>query len=298
MNIATARIVGLDTAGIRRTRAEIDGTVDALPHVVPVAPDLGVILADDQGSVISAAALRDLGMTDEDVLRAAVEVAQQQAASDVAVVRPGTVVVQDPDLAVLVVAAPSSLQGIDLDGAPVLFPVAPTTFILTGNADVVGLDTAAGLAQQVLSDEDGDVLSGPPVVFGPDGWQPFERAGLDGDLRTIRALWTSTAANLQQEALQAVFDRVGEDVHVAPVFVARLDEGDAAFAYSSWTEDVETIVAAVDTVVLVTLDGQTLPVPFGRLRSLVPDLVEELAVRPTRFRLRGYPDIAMLRTEL
>jgi|GEM_PF-5295531 len=298
MSIATARIVGLDTAGIRRTRAEVEGTTGHLPHIVPVAPDLGVILADDAGAVLSEAELRDLGWTDDDVLRAAVEVAQQQAAGDIAVIRPGTVVVQDADLTVLVVTAPSSLQGIDLDGAPVLFPVAPTTFILTGDADAVGLETAAGLAQQILADEDGEVLSGPPVVLGSDGWQPFQHAGLDTDLRTVRALWTSTAANLQQEALQAVFDRASEDVHVAPVSVARLDDGDAAFSYSAWTEDVETIVAAVDTVVLVTLDGQTLPVPFGRLQTLVPDLIEELAVRPTRYRLRGYPDIAALRAEL
>jgi hypothetical protein len=298
MSIATARIVGLDTAGIRRIRAEVEGTAERLPHVVPIAPDLGVVLADDDSGVLSEAALRDLGWTDADVLQAAVEVAQQQAAGDVAVVRPGTVVVQDPDLAVLVVTAPSSLQGIDLDGAPVLFPVAPTTFILTGDADAVGLETAAGLAQQILADEDGDVLSGPPLVLGADGWQPFQDAGLDADLRTIRALWTSTAANLQQEALQTVFDRAGEDVHVAPVSVARLDDGDPAFSYSAWTEGVETLVAAVDTVVLVTLDGQTLPVPFGRLRTLVPDLVEELALRPTRYRLRGYPDVAGLREAL
>lgn len=298
MSIATARIVGLDTAGIRRTRAEVEGTTERLPHIVPVAPDLGMILADDGGTVLSAAALQELGWTDADVLQAAVEVAQQQAAGEIAVVRPGTVVVQDPDLAVLVVAAPSSLQGIDLDGAPVLFPVGPTTFILTGDTDPVGLETAAGLAQQILADEDGDVLSGPPVVLGSEGWRPFEHADLDADLRTIRALWTSTAANLQQEALQAVLDRAGEDVHVAPVSVARLDEGDPAFSYSAWTEDVETVVAAVDTVVLVTLDGQTLPVPFGRLQALVPELVEELAVRPTRYRLRGFPDVTSLREAL
>lgn len=298
MSIATARIVGLDTAGIRRTRAEVEGSTEHLPHVVPIAPDLGIILADDSGTVLSEAELRDLGWTDADVLQAAVEVAKQQAAGEIAVVRPGTVVVQDPDLAVLVVAAPSSLQGIDLDGAPVLFPVAPTTFIVTGDADAVGLETAAGLAQQILADEDGDVLSGPPVVLGSEGWQPFQHADLDSDLRTIRALWTSTAANLQQEALQAVLDGAGEDVHVAPVSVARLGEGDPAFSYSAWTEDVETVVAAVDTVVLVTLDGQTLPVPFGRLRTLVPELVEELAVRPTRFRLRGFPDVASLREAL
>ncbi|OIH98192.1 hypothetical protein [Curtobacterium sp. MCBA15_001] len=298
MSVATARIVGLDTAGIRRTRAEADGTTDRLPHVVPVAPDLGVVLADDSGALLTEPALRELGWTDDDVVRAAVEVAQQQADGDVAVVRPGTVVVQDPDLAVLLVAAPSSLQGIDLEGAPVLFPVAPTTFILTGADDATGLQTAAGLAAQILADEDGGVLSGPPVVLGSDGWQPFRHDGVDADLRTIRALWTSTAANLQQEALQAVLERRGEDVHVAPVSVARLDDGDAAFAYSAWTEDVETIVAAVDTVVLVTLDGQTLPMPFSRLRELVPGNVDELAVRPVRYRLHGYPDVEGLRAQL
>lgn len=141
-------------------------------------------------------------------------------------------------------------------------------------------------------------LSGPPVVLGSEGWRPFERADLDADLRTIRALWTLTAANLQQEALQAVLDRAGEDVEVAPVSVARLDEGGAAFSYSAWTEDVETVAAAVDTVVVVPLDGRTLPVPFNRLRTLVPELVEELAVRPTRYRLRGFPDVASLREAL
>lgn len=77
MSIATARIVGLDTAGIRRTRAEVEGTTEHLPHIVPVAPDLGMILADDGGTVLSAAALQELGWTDADVLQAAVEVAQQ-----------------------------------------------------------------------------------------------------------------------------------------------------------------------------------------------------------------------------
>ncbi|WP_164673196.1 hypothetical protein, partial [Pseudomonas viridiflava] len=110
------------------------------------------------------------------------------------------------------------------------------------------------------------------------GWVRFEHPSLDGELRTIRALWTATAANLQQDALQESFDRRGEDVHVGAVSVARLAEDDPAFSYSSWTEDVETVVAAVDTIVLVTLDGQTQPVPFGRLRDLASGLIEELAI--------------------
>lgn len=96
MTGTTARIVGLDTAGIRTLRAQADGTTGRLPHVVPVAPDLGVILADDDGSILTAPALAEMGWTDEDVLRAAVAAAQEQAGGDVAVIQPGTIVIQDP----------------------------------------------------------------------------------------------------------------------------------------------------------------------------------------------------------
>lgn len=136
------------------------------------------------------------------------------------------------------------------------------------------------------------------MVLRGDGWVRFEHPSLVGELRTIRALWTATAANLQQDALQESLDRRGEDVHVGAVSVARLAEDDPAFSYSSWTEDVETVVAAVDTIVLVTLDGQTQPVPFGLLRELASEFIEELEVRPTRYRLRGFPDLESVRAAL
>ncbi|MBT1543641.1 hypothetical protein KK103_17900 [Curtobacterium flaccumfaciens pv. flaccumfaciens] len=298
MTATTARIVGVDTAGIRTLHAEADGTADRLPHVVPVAPDLGVILADEDGAILTAPALAEMGWADDDVLRAAVAAAQEQAGGDVAVIQPGTIVIQDPDLAVVLVLAPQAFQGIEFHGSAVVFPVAPTTFIVTGDQDEDGLQVAAGVAQQILADDEGEVLSGPPMVLRGDGWVRFEHPSLDGELRTIRALWTATAANLQQDALQESFDRRGEDVQVGTVSVARLAEDDPAFSYSSWTEDVETVVAAVDTIVLVTLDGQTQPVPFGRLRELASGLIEELEVRPTRYRLRGFPDLESVRAAL
>ncbi|MDQ0539787.1 hypothetical protein QF011_002351 [Curtobacterium flaccumfaciens] len=298
MTATTARIVGLDTAGIRTLHAQADGTADRLPHVVPVAPDLGVILADEDGAILTAPALAEMGWADDDVLRAAVAAAQEQAGGDVAVIQPGTIVIQDPDLAVVLVLAPQAFQGIEFHGSAVVFPVAPTTFIVTGDQDEDGLQVAAGVAQQILADDEGEVLSGPPMVLRGDGWVRFEHPSLDGELRTIRALWTATAANLQQDALQESFDRRGEDVQVGTVSVARLAEDDPAFSYSSWTEDVESVVAAVDTVVLVTLDGQTQPVPFGRLRELASGLIEELEVRPTRYRLRGFPDLESVRAAL
>ncbi|PZE69965.1 MULTISPECIES: hypothetical protein [unclassified Curtobacterium] len=259
MTATTARIVGLDTAGIRTLHAEADGTADRLPHVVPVAPDLGVILADEDGVILTAPALAEMGWADDDVLRAAVAAAQEQAGGDVAVIQPGTIVIQDPDLAVVLVLAPQAFQGIEFRGSAVVFPVAPTTFIVTGDQDEDGLQVAAGVAQQILADDEGEVLSGPPMVLRGDGWVRFEHPSLDGELRTIRALWTATAANLQQDALQESFDRRGEDVHVGAVSVARLAEDDPAFSYSSWTEDVETVVAAVDTIVLVTSMGRRSP---------------------------------------
>ncbi|VXB59736.1 hypothetical protein [Curtobacterium sp. 8I-2] len=298
MTATTARIVGLDTAGIRTLHAQADGTADRLPHVVPVAPDLGVILADEDGAILTAPALAEMGWADDDVLRAAVAAAQEQAGGDVAVIQPGTIVIQDPDLAVVLVLAPQAFQGIEFHGSAVVFPVAPTTFIVTGDQDEDGLQVAAGVAQQILADDEGEVLSGPPMVLRGDGWVRFEHPSLDGELRTIRALWTATAANLQQDALQESFDRRGEDVQVGTVSVARLAEDDPAFSYSSWTEDVETVVAEVDTIVLVTLDGQTQPVPFGRLRELASGLIEELEVRPTRYRLRGFPDLETVRAAL
>lgn len=298
MTATTARVVGLDTVGVRTLHAEADGTADRLPHVVPVAPDLGVILADDDGSILTAPALAEMGWTDDDVLRAALAAAQEQAGGDVAVIQPGTIVIQDPDLAVVLVLAPQAFQGIEFRGSAVVFPVAPTTFIVTGDQDEDGLQVAAGVAQQILADDEGEVLSGPPMVLRGDGWVRFEHPSLDGELRTIRALWTATAANLQQDALQESFDRRGEDVHVGAVSVARLAEDDPAFSYSSWTEDVESVVAAVDTIVLVTLDGQTQPVPFGRMRELASGLIEELEVRPTRYRLRGFPDLESVRAAL
>ncbi|WP_284760951.1 hypothetical protein [Curtobacterium sp. MEB011] len=298
MTATTARIVGLDTAGIRTLHAQADGTADRLPHVVPVAPDLGVILADEDGAILTAPALAEMGWADDDVLRAAVAAAQEQAGGDVAVIQPGTIVIQDPDLAVVLVLAPQAFQGIEFRGSAVVFPVAPTTFIVTGDQDEDGLQVAAGVAQQILADDEGEVLSGPPMVLRGDGWVRFEHPSLDGELRTIRALWTATAANLQQDALQESFDRRGEDVQVGTVSVARLAEDDPAFSYSSWTEDVESVVAAVDTIVLVTPDGQTQPVPFGRLRELASGLIEELEVRPTRYRLRGFPDLESVRAAL
>ncbi|MDD1384226.1 hypothetical protein [Curtobacterium poinsettiae] len=298
MTATTARIVGLDTAGIRTLHAQADGTADRLPHVVPVAPDLGVILADEDCAILTAPALAEMGWADDDVLRAAVAAAQEQAGGDVAVIQPGTIVIQDPDLAVVLVLAPQAFQGIEFHGSAVVFPVAPTTFIVTGDQDEDGLQVAAGVAQQILADDEGEVLSGPPMVLRGDGWVRFEHPSLDGELRTIRALWTATAANLQQDALQESFDRRGEDVQVGTVSVARLAEDDPAFSYSSWTEDVESVVSAVDTIVLVTLDGQTQPVPFGRLRELASGLIEELEVRPTRYRLRGFPDLESVRAAL
>lgn len=298
MTATTARIVGLDTAGIRTLHAQADGTADRLPHVVPVAPDLGVILADEDCAILTAPALAEMGWADDDVLRAAVAAAQEQAGGDVAVIQPGTIVIRDPDLAVVLVLAPQAFQGIEFHGSAVVFPVAPTTFIVTGDQDEDGLQVAAGVAQQILADDEGEVLSGPPMVLRGDGWVRFEHPSLDGELRTIRALWTATAANLQQDALQESFDRRGEDVQVGTVSVARLAEDDPAFSYSSWTEDVESVVSAVDTIVLVTLDGQTQPVPFGRLRELASGLIEQLEVRPTRYRLRGFPDLESVRAAL
>ncbi|MCS6564467.1 hypothetical protein NYS48_03950 [Curtobacterium flaccumfaciens pv. flaccumfaciens] len=197
MTATTARIVGLDTAGIRTLHAQADGTADRLPHVVPVAPDLGVILADEDGAILTAPALAEMGWADDDVLRAAVAAAQEQAGGDVAVIQPGTIVIQDPDLAVVLVLAPQAFQGIEFHGSAVVFPVAPTTFIVTGDQDEDGLQVAAGVAQQILADDEGEVLSGPPMVLRGDGWVRFEHPSLDGELRTIRALWTATAANLQ-----------------------------------------------------------------------------------------------------
>jgi hypothetical protein len=230
MTATTARIVGLDTAGIRTLHAQADGTADRLPHVVPVAPDLGVILADEDGAILTAPALAEMGWADDDVLRAAVAAAQEQAGGDVAVIQPGTIVIQDPDLAVVLVLAPQAFQGIEFRGSAVVFPVAPTTFIVTGDQDEDGRQVAAGVAQQILADDEGEVLSGPPMVLRGDGWVRFEHPSLDGELRTIRALWTATAANLQQDALQESFDRRGEDVHVGAVSVARLAEDDPAFS--------------------------------------------------------------------
>jgi hypothetical protein len=175
--------------------------------------------------------------------------------------------------------------------------------LITGSEDVEGLTR--------LADEGEALASAPrflgffPVVLEEGTWRVFrldEAHPLYARYRTIEVQQQVRLHAEQKELLDALYERTGEDVHVA-TFQGIHSEG-RTFSYATWTKEVHTLLPRTDVVVLVDLDApeaEPLKVQWDALeRHAGHLLVPEGTLYPARYRVKDFPSeevLAMLRGE-
>ncbi len=103
----------------------------------------------------------------------------------------------------------------------------------------------------------------------------------------------------QKRLLDEQFDRDGTDVFVASYQLLRKQDDGRTISYGVWTESVDTLLPEVELVALASGGGdgaaaETKLVAWAELRAQVAELGLSEEGYPARYRLRTFPDKALI----
>lgn len=188
------------------------------------------------------------------------------------------------------------IRGMEVTGQHVAMVPNRDVLLVTGSEDDTSLAMMIALAEQGLTEP--YPLSGVPLILGEDGWadwtpprdHAFSRAFRDMELNWIGPMYTE-----QKKLLEALHQKKGVDVFVASFSAAKKND-DTLFSYCVWGEGVDTLLPVTQKVFILR-EGQKDPAAVGdweRVREVAGHLMEETEHYPPRYRVREFPNQAVL----
>lgn len=189
------------------------------------------------------------------------------------------------------------IRDFELAGRPVAVLPNRDTVLITGEDDVDGLGALAAVASEQL--QENYRLSGVPLVLEGDEWvdwmPPEGHPHLDA-FRNLEVKFLWPEYKEQKEWLEKLNERDGVDVYVATYNAIQKPETGRLVSYCVWGDGVDFLLPVARKVVFARL-GQEGFVAVGeweRVIELAGDLLEETDLCPRRYRVRGFPDDAVL----
>ncbi len=173
--------------------------------------------------------------------------------------------------------------------------IAPNRGILlaTGSEEPGGLAALLQEAESALQQKPWPM---PPVLWRWDGTSLTtpELEGADAvTLHRIKRIDEATLYSDQQSALNAMFERTGVDIFVASVQLISREGGTQVLSYSTWTQDVLTLLPDTDLYAINRVLGpakyDTLLVPKASVFEICGAHMQQTAEDPVRWRVDSFP---------
>ncbi len=173
--------------------------------------------------------------------------------------------------------------------------IAPNRGILiaTGSEEPGGLAALLQEAESALQQKPWPM---PPVLWRWDGTSLTtpELEGADAvTLHRLKRIDEATLYSDQQSALNAMFERTGVDIFVASVQLISREGGTQVLSYSTWTQDVLTLLPDTDLYAINRVLGpakyDSLLVPKAAVLEICGAHLQQTADNPVRWRVDSFP---------
>ena len=264
---------------------------------LPWMPPLVIRISYDLGSAIAQCS-RDL----LDTWGVTAEVARARAQQNLQALPKPTWAAMSPGLWVLesaegyqesMVLRTDVLDSLPARGAAWL--IAPNRGVLlgTGSDETGGLAALLQEAEAALQQKPWPM---PPVLWRWDGTSLTapELEGADAvTLHRLKRIDEATLYSDQQSALNTMFERTKQDVFVASVQLISHEGGTLVQSYSTWTQDVLTLLPDTDMYAINRVLGpakyDTLLVPKAAVFEICGGHLQQTAENPVRWRVDSFP---------
>jgi hypothetical protein len=251
------------------------------PHRV-LADPLGVILAIDRPhsmALVQASKLEAWGCSFETALDRAMANLVSKSPVRFKQMKEGFYVSDDGDICDSSrLLMPELFRALHVKGEPIAVAISRSCVVVAGSEENTALRAMAAFVVRQLPEETRPT-SFLPLVLRDDGWRAIDPRELDAirDLAIKGALWDCGS---QMPVLQAFFERQGKDIFVAPLEFVVL-RGDA-HTWTSWTENVPTLLPGSEALGLTGADGRKLFRLWRDVESVCGAFAEDAAFHPVR----------------
>jgi hypothetical protein len=181
-------------------------------------------------------------------------------------------------------------------GRPVAFaPDKDSLMVVAGDND----DELARLYEMIEGDYRDAVRSLSPVGYTVDDggrvvpYRATEPGTLANRVHRAEVVLAANEYNAQKQVLDARHERDDIDIFVATVMAVERPDG-STFSVSVWTDDCDTLLPETDHVYLQSSDREPFAVPWP-IAASETSLVPEPGYAPARYRVRTWPEEAVLR---
>lgn len=165
--------------------------------------------------------------------------------------------------------------------------------IATGSDEPGGLDALLQEAESALQQKPWPM---PPVLWRWDGTH-LTAPELEGpaaeSLHRLKRIDEATLYNEQQAALNAMFEKTGVDIFVATVQLISREGETRIQSYSTWTQDVLTLLPDTDLYAINRVLGagsyDTLLVPNTAVHEICGAHLVQTSENPARWRVDSFP---------
>ncbi len=188
------------------------------------------------------------------------------------------------------------IKGFELTGRPVVMIPNRDSILITGSDDAVGLEMMARLAVKEL--EEPYSLSGIPLILD-DGewvdWMPPADHPSYARFRELELNFIGSHYTEQKQLLDAAHERGGIEVFVASFSVATRQDG-SQVSFCVWGDGVDSLLPVTHKVAIMQKDRENTAYygEWTRVLDVAGELMELTDHYPRRYRVREFPDKAML----
>ena len=175
-------------------------------------------------------------------------------------------------------------------------PVAMVPFrdvlLVTSQSDARAIQHIVDLAAGSL-DSNTRWVSFELLRLNCNSWERYVPVDHQAQLQDLSRRNIADAYAAQKQILDAHFTDRAIDIFVATHLLAQRD-GEGLSSYTVWSESVDTLLPEADRVALVRPDNKEfvpLMVPWAMAKEHFGPFFESTDYTPTRFRLRGFPDV-------
>lgn len=192
------------------------------------------------------------------------------------------------------------INGLPLDGAPVVFVPNRDQLWLTGNRNIAGLKHVlkAGGESHFLPHP----LSPSLYLLNDGAWGAYfpENAALREQCLNLQRRREAMDYGQQQDSLKIIYEREKRDVFLATYTVFQRQDG-SQYSTCVWSNGVDSSLPKADMITFFTATPKKwhITVPWGAAFPIVAGLMEQQeGLEPVRYRVSAYPNpeqIAALR---
>jgi hypothetical protein len=192
------------------------------------------------------------------------------------------------------------IRQLNVSGDPVAMVPNRDRLYITGSNDDQGLEIMADLAAKDLEHE--RWISGMPFRLEGEEWQPWLPPKSHGCYPAFKRMWMQTLGQTyaaQAEVLNAQNEKEGRDIFVATYSGIQNEKTGELASYCVWSDGVDSLLPETDQLFLFrphAPEDQRLAArgEWDKVQQVVGDLMEPQDTYPERWRVREFPDAAML----